>query len=176
MSPVAGPSGVTSVQTGSGSEQTNDNELPYSFTQVREKTFKNGVKDRHVRVKFDFIGSLEGRKLSTIHDGLSNMFDDVISQATNNLQRSDLCRIIINHPSLTNSVVVPLQKIEDTLAENVLQTFENVLNSHQNLEMADGFSLDVGTMELPKGGRNLPIHCLTGPEDAARNKKKHHSN
>ena len=78
LSPVAGPSGVTSVQTGRGSEQTNDNELPYSFTQVREKTFKNGVKDRHFRVKFDSNGSLEGRKLSTKHDGLSN------SQATNN--------------------------------------------------------------------------------------------
>ena len=78
------------------------------------------------------------------------MFDDIIFQAMNNLQRSDLCRIIINHPSLTNSVVVPLLKIEDMSAENGLQIFENVLNSHQNLEMADGFSPDVDTMELPK--------------------------
>ena len=170
-SPVAGPSHETPYQTGHGSDETDDSALPYSFTQIREKTFKNGVKDRHFRVKFDPEESLEGQKLSKMHNGLLNMFNDVISEATNNLQGSDLCRVVVNHPSLTNSVFIPLKKIDDMTGEDVLQQFENVLNSHQDLEMTDGFSVDVGTMELPKGGKFLPIHCLTGPEDAVRNKR-----
>ena len=170
-SPVAGPSHETPYQTGHGSDETDDSALPYSFTQIREKTFKNGVKDRHFRVKFYPEESLEGQKLSKMHNGLLNMFNDVISEATNNLQGSDLCRVVVNHPSLTNSVFIPLKKIDDMTGEDVLQQFENVLNSHQDLEMTDGFSVDVGTMELPKGGKFLPIHCLTGPEDAVRNKR-----
>ena len=170
LSPVAGTSHETPQQIGHGSSETNDSTLPFSFTKVREKTFKNGVKDKLYKVKFNPEKSLEGQKLSSMHNQLLNMFDDVISEATNSLQGSDLCRVVVHHPSLTNPIYVPLQKVDHVSGQDVLQHVENVLNSHQNLEMTENFSVDVGTMELPKGGKHLPSHCLTGPEDTVHHK------
>ena len=51
LSPVAGTSHETPQQIGHGSSETNDSTLPFSFTKVREKTFKNGVKDKLYKVK-----------------------------------------------------------------------------------------------------------------------------
>ena len=169
LSPVEGPSEVH--QTGYGDGEANVNEMFYSFREVRQKTFKNGVIDRHYRVKFNPEQSLEGRKLSTMHNQLQNMFDDVISQATAHLRGSDLCRVVVHHPSLTNSVYYPLKKVDKASGQDILQHFENVLNSHQSLEMNEGFSVDVGTMELPGGGTRLPIDCLVGDDNSLHKKR-----
>ena len=168
---MAGPSHETLQQTGYGSGQTNENRLSYNFAQVGQKTFKNDVIDRHYRVKFIPEKSLEGKKLSTMHNQLQSMFDDVISEATANLGGTDLCRVVVHHPSLTNSMYYPLKKVDNVTGQDVLEHFENILNSHQSLEMNEEFSVDVGTMELPKGGTRLPINSLIGPYNSAHRKR-----
>ena len=37
--------------------------------------------------------------------------------------------------------------------------------------MNEGFSVDVGTMELPGGGTRLPINCLVGEDNSLHRKR-----
>lgn len=37
--------------------------------------------------------------------------------------------------------------------------------------MNEGFSVDVGTMELPGGGTRLPINCLVGDDNSLHKKR-----
>ena len=60
-SPQPGPSHMSSQQTVGGTSPTDQTQLSYQFEIVAEKTFKNGVKDRHFRVKFNPDQSLDGR-------------------------------------------------------------------------------------------------------------------
>ena len=76
-----------------------------------EKTFKNRVIDRHYRVKFNLDKSLEGQHLSSLHNQLEDMFDDVIDQASANLKGADLARVIIHHPKLDNNVYLLLKRV-----------------------------------------------------------------
>ena len=52
-----------------------------------------------------------------------------------------------------------------------MEHFENVLNSHQDLDMNESFHVDVGTMELPKGGAKLPITSLVGEDNSLARKR-----
>ena len=170
-SPVPGPSHLSPEQTGSGTAETNQSQLSYKFEKIGEKTFKNGVIDRHYRVKFDPHQSLDGKNLSSMHEQLEDMFDDVIDQASANLNDNDLMRLIVHHPDLTNNIHIPLRKVENLSGHDVLEYVENVMSSHQNLDMNDSFNVDVGTMELPKGGTRLPITSLAGADNSIERKR-----
>ena len=56
---------------------------------------------------------------------------------------------------------MPLRKLDDLSSQDVLEYVENVLSSHQDLDMTNSFHVDVGTMELPKGGDRLPKNVFT---------------
>lgn len=45
------------------------------------------------------------------------------------------------------------------------------MNSHQDLDMNESFHVDVGTMELPKGGAKLPITSLVGEDNSLARKR-----
>ena len=45
------------------------------------------------------------------------------------------------------------------------------MSSHQDLDMNDSFHVDVGTMELPKGGAKLPITSLVGDDNSLARKR-----
>ena len=111
LSAVPGPSHWSPPQIGHGASQVHDSSLSYRFEKVGEKTFKNGVIDRHYRVKFNPDESLEGQNLSSLHNQLEDMFDDVIDQARDNLDGADLARVIIHHPKLDNNIYFPLRQI-----------------------------------------------------------------
>ena len=127
--------------------------------------------DRHYRVKFNPDNSLEGQNLSTLHNQLEDMFDDVIGKARENLNGKDFARVVIHHPKLDNNIYVPLREIDNLSGHDVLEHFQNVMNSHQDLDMNDSFHVDVGTMELPKGGARLPITSLVGEDNSLARKR-----
>ena len=154
-SQVPGPSNESSMQIGHGASPVEQSQLHYSFEKVGEKTFKNGVIDRHYRANFDPDQSLDGENLASMYQELENMFDDVIDQARSNLDGNDLGRIVIHHPKLTNDIYVPLRKLDDLSGHGVLEHIQNVMTSHQAMDMTDSFHVDVGTMELPKGGAGV---------------------
>ena len=56
-------------------------DLNYSFENVGEKTFKNGVIDRHYHGQFYQESNLDGHCMTSIHQKLEKMFDDVTEQA-----------------------------------------------------------------------------------------------
>ncbi|XP_069109808.1 uncharacterized protein [Argopecten irradians] len=99
------------------------------------------------------------------------MFDNVLEEASQNLQDSDLGRVIIHHDNLSNPIYVPLRPLRDLNGEYVMEHLQNVLNSHQDMPINQSFRLDVGTMELPKGGRPLKINSLTGPQSSVTKKQ-----
>ena len=171
LSAVPGPSHWSPPQIGHGASQVHDSSLSYRFEKVGEKTFKNGVIDRHYRVKFNPHESLEGQNLSSLHNQLEDMFDDVIDKARGNLDGADLARVIIHHPKLDINIYFPLRQIDHLSGHDVLEHFENVLSSHQDLDMNDSFHVDVGTMELPKGGAKLPITSLVGDDNSLARKR-----
>ena len=167
-----GPSHITPRQTGGGdASQTDQTQMSYQFEKVGEKTFKNGVIDRHYRVKFNPDQSLDGRNLSSMHEQLEDMFDDIIEQARDNLDDNNLMRLVVHHPKLTNNIHIPLRKIENLSGHDALEYVENVMSSHQDLDMDDSFYVDVGTMELPKGGTRLPITSLAGMDNSIERNK-----
>ncbi|KAJ8315885.1 hypothetical protein KUTeg_006561 [Tegillarca granosa] len=159
----------------SDSEETNQigfgsTSLPYEIRKVNERTFKNSVIDRHYKVKFHPDEALENQKLSNLQNELGNMFEEVLNDARDGLQGSDLMRVIINHPNLNNPVYVPLQKVNELDSDKIMEYLENVLTSHENLEMNQDFSLDIGTMQLPSGGARVQITRITGPNNSLSRK------
>lgn len=74
-----------------------------------------------------------GQTLISLHSQLQAMFDDAISHATNNLQKSDLGRIIIHHGNLTSPVYVPLRPLEKLSVRKAMEHQTNVLTSHEHL-------------------------------------------
>ena len=97
LSPEAGPSHLS--QIGHGSSHVEPSQLHYSFEKVGQKTFKNGVIDRHYRVKFSPDQRLNGQNLASIHRELEDIIDDVIHQARSNLDGNDLGRLVLHHPN-----------------------------------------------------------------------------
>lgn len=165
FSPVPGPSNVN--QKGSG-----DVNIAYTIKKVSEKTFKNAVIDRHYKVQFNSDNAVQDEKLSDIHNELQTMFDELLSEVKSGLEGNDLCRIIVKHPDLTSSIVIPLQKIDELSGDKVMEYIENVLNSHENLTLQKEMAIDIGTMELPKGGgRSIPITDLFGSNNSLVRKK-----
>lgn len=86
------------------------------------------------------------------------------------MQTSDLARIIIHHDNLSNPIYVPLKPLSEMTGHHVLEYLQNVLNSHQELPLNQTFLLDVGTMELPRGGA-FNMTRLTGPHNDMERKK-----
>jgi len=176
FSPIHGPSHAFSLmpipthksQIGRGS--SSDGTLKYDIEKVNVRTFKNSVVDAHYKVSFDIDQSKKGEKLSNMYNSLENMFDDVITHATTGLQGSDLGRIVIHHDALMNPVYVSLSPLDKLTGNDVMEYLQNVLNSHEDLPLDQSFRLDVGTMELPKGGRGDLINCLSGFNNSLKQK------
>ncbi|XP_069108951.1 uncharacterized protein [Argopecten irradians] len=148
-----------SAQTGSGSPEPGPSHaegsenLPYTFQKVKQRTFKNSVVDTHYEVKFNVDKTIENKKLSTLYGEIEGMFDDVIGEASQTLQESDLGRIIIHHDNLSNPIYVPLRPLRDLTGEYVMEHLQNVLNSHQDMPMDQSFRLDCPSWYYIKASR-----------------------
>ena len=126
-------------------------DTPYMVTKRRVRTFKkNGAIDTTYQVKFS--EGWQGGKLTDLISELYNMFDDAIGSATTGLAENDLARVVIHHDSLDSPLVVPLRQISQLDASVVMSHVENVLNSHQGLALDTSFRIDIGVIQLPRGG------------------------
>ena len=140
--------GLHQQQTGSGEQQ----DPGYSFRKIKERTFRNSKAiDHHYIVKFnsDFVRKKE--KVRDVQDKLAQLFDATLKQATENLRKSDLVRVIIHSDTLITSIVVPLRKIEDMSSAVVLNHVNHVLTSQEDMPVDESFYLDIGTVQVPAG-------------------------
>ena len=119
---------------------------------MSEKSFKDTVKDRVYEVKFN--EEWGGRKIEDIMEGLRDMFKDVLNDTCSNLSSTDLVRVAIHHESLGNALVVAARKISDMSPTVILDRIQNLMNSQKNLAVDESFRIQVGTIDLPKGGVN----------------------
>lgn len=101
------------------------------------------------------------------------MFDDVLSQARGH--DADLGRVVLSHPNLNNSIVVPLQSWEKLNADTVMSEITKVLNSNETIPVDEHLLVTVGSIDLPKGGtwsgNKLPVTSLFGPNNSLHKKK-----
>ena len=143
---------------------------PYTFEKRVEKEYMSyKAKDRTYEVKFN--DEWRGSKLIQLYFALFYMFQDVLRNAKANLAGNDLGRVVIHHDGLNNPIVVPLVPLDLLDANRIMDRIEEVLNSNETLELDDSFRIDIGTIELPKGGAKLFINCLMG-EDSSINRKR----
>ena len=82
-----------------------------------------------------------------------------------------LGRVVIHHPSLNDAIVVPLQSLHQLNKDAVLQTIENVLQSHEDLSISDGFDINIGVINVPKRSGRLRTTSLTGTNNSIRRKQ-----
>lgn len=132
-------------QVGSGTQK------PYEFSLRKTRTFaKHAAVEKIYQVKFN--EQLKGRNISDLHAQLHDMFDDVLQEAKIGLADNDLGRVVLRHQNLENPIVVPLRSLDELNADVILTTVENVMRSHQNLPLDDSFDIDIGMINMPKGG------------------------
>lgn len=160
----------TSVQLGGGDDD--EAEKPYFIWKKETRTYKTKLaRDTTFKVKFN--DQWRGDKLIDIYDKLHGMFDDVLSQARGH--DADLGRVVLSHPNLNNSIVVPLQSWEKLNADTVMSEITKVLNSNETIPVDEHLLVTVGSIDLPKGGswsgNKLPVTSLFGPNNSLHKKK-----
>ncbi|CAC5421906.1 unnamed protein product [Mytilus coruscus] len=97
------------------------------------------------------------------------MFDDVLNRAKG--KNNDLGRVIIAHPELNNSIVVPLDKWPNINSQRVMEAVENVLNSEENLPLDTAMEVTIGSINVPSGSGTMPITRLKGKYNSIALKK-----
>ncbi|CAG2242131.1 unnamed protein product [Mytilus edulis] len=143
-------------------------ENPYLFRRSGQKTFsKNLAKETTYKVKFN--DTWKGKKLRNLKKELEKMFDDVLNKAKGN--DNDLGRVIISHPELNNSIVVPLDKRSNINSQRVMEAVENVLNSEENLPLDTSMHVTIGNITVPRGSGRFPIIRLKGTSNSLALKK-----
>ena len=143
----------------------------YHLIKKGEKTFKkDGARDVMYEVRLNHE-DWNGKRIKDVHEQLRNMFADVIRQARGSLTDEDMGRVIIHHPDLTNPIVISLRPLKNLNPEVIMSIIENVLSSHENLAIDDSLNINVGTIEIPKGGKHLGITSTSGENNSILRKK-----
>ena len=143
-----------------------------TFEKKSERTYaKNAAVDRTYQVKID--EEHHGERIEDIREGLHQMFHHVLQEARGNLAGNDLGRVVIQHDSLHDPIVIPLQPWDQLNADVVMGTIEKVLNSNQNLTVDESMDISIGSVDLPKGsgGSNLRITKIKGKGNSLQLKK-----
>ena len=85
------------------------------------------------------------------------------------LEEGDVGRIYVNHPALEKPVVVPPRPLNGLNHDVIMVAVENVLQSEENLDVTDGFDVQLGVARIERGGTNgRPI---TNVQDARFSKR-----
>jgi len=113
----------------------------------------------------------QNKKLKDIHDDLHDMFEDVLNEAKQGAADNDSGKVLVHHPSLNDATVVPLRPLEMLNADVVMEHIEKVLQSHENLAITDGFEVDVGIINVPKGSGWMKITDVHSDNNSIKKKK-----
>lgn len=147
--------------------QTGQGMPAYTLTFRNERHFaKKAAIERIYDVKFN--EQWQGKSLIELHNSLIDMFDDILKQARGSLNDNDLVTVVIRHEQLTNSIVVPLRRIDEINALVILSHIEKVLSSYNELKLNESFESTIGLIDMPKGAGRYNI---TNPETDAYNKR-----
>ena len=88
------------------------------------------------------------------------MFDELVDTAAENYSRdTDKGSLTIYHSSLQSPVFVHLQNLDNIDGEKVMERFERVLNSHEEMTVDQSFVVNIGLLRKKKGGgkKGLPL-------------------
>ena len=154
---------------GSSSEEEDIQEKP-AFRIRRRRVrvfFKNNAVDTTYAIKF--YEKWRGRKLYHLNRELRGMFQQIINELRRLLPHDDLGRIVIHHPNLQNPIVVSLRTLDKLTVDAIMGEIERVLNSHEELTLDRGFVIDVGVIQMPRGGRGKGY--ITNVNEALSKKK-----
>ena len=161
----------TSQQIGGAEASTSHSSSsvkPYFIDETRKRKFKTSLAtDTSFKVKFN--DRWQGEKLIDLSKQLYDMFEDILSKARGH--NADLGRVVVQHPNLSNPIVVPLQPWENLDADAVMDEIMNVINSNEELDVDENMVVTVGSIDLPKGGAKKPITRLFGPGNSLKKKQ-----
>lgn len=159
------------MQVGGGSDASSDITLSYDITKVGERRFKNTAVDQHFEVKFTDIANVKNIRISDLYASLEEMFDSMLAGVAENFRETDLIRVVIHHEDLSNPIFIPLRPLGEMSGARILEFLMNVLNSNQNLTMNTSFSVNIGIITLPAGGRGNHINNLTRKDSSLYSKR-----
>ena len=137
----------------------------YNIIKRHDKLFGTGAIDHVYDVKFN--EEWEGDKLVDILEQLDSMFEKVLTLARDNLEDTDLVRIIIQHDTLEGGpIVISLRTWGELKVSDILDEIQLVQSSTRTIEIDSSFEIIIGSIELPKGGRRVPITSIEGKNNS----------
>ena len=101
---------------------------------------------------------IPGERLIDVRDNLVQMFDDVVDIASTNYDAADKARVTISHSGMAKEIFVHLQDLSNISGETIMNRFEKVLNSNEEMAVDNTFNISVGLMRLHKGGGRNKWH------------------
>jgi hypothetical protein len=128
-------------------------ETKYKILRSSEvRKWKKSMEEINFIVKFN--SDIAGRRLVDIRSDLTEMFQKVIDKASETYSKQDKARMTIGHPDLSEEVFIHLRDLSNLTGQTVMDRFDKILNSHQNLTASEAFRVSVGLMKSYTGGSN----------------------
>ena len=87
-------------------------------------------------------------------DDLRAVFDNLIEKGAEDFNDGDMARIYIEHPDLHKPIMVPPRPLEEMNADVVMEAVENVLQSQEELNVVEGFDVQLAVARVERGGAN----------------------
>lgn len=141
-------------------QDIDNNQREPAFTVTRRKVRvykKNAAVDTTYRISFN--DNWQGSKLKDLLADLTNMFQTVLKDIKTQYDRTDLGRVVLYHPNLAVPIVVSLRPLADLTASAIMDVVVRTLNSNEQLDVREGFDIDIGVIRIPKGtGSTDKIH------------------
>lgn len=79
--------------------------------------------------------------------------DDVLGEIDANEQ--DLVCMLINHPVLTDAIVVSLQNMSEMNAGVIMEHLDNVVQSNKTMDVSDHVNINVEVIRVPSGSGHM---------------------
>ena len=118
------------------------------------------VKEVSYQVKFD--DTHQGKGIKDLKVELHQAFKDLLEQGMQDFAKEEAVgRVHINYPDLHKPIIVPPQPLEKLNPEATMDAVQNVLQSKENLNVAEGFEVNLDVAKMMHGGKGLPITNIT---------------
>ena len=146
-------------------------EKMHSLVMRRERTYaKNGATDITYDIKMS--EKLATKKMTEVTEVLENVFEDVLAQVRQDGNENSLARIVIEHSSLTDPIIVRLQPLEKMETSTIMDAISKTLQSHEEIRMDDdSLSFTIGRINLPSGSGKCRLTNLTGVNNSLIRKR-----
>ena len=110
------------------------------------------IKEQSFGVSFNEVW--QGKPLGDLKAELADMFGDLLQIGFEDFEEGDIGRVYINHPALEKPAVIPPRPLNEINPEIIMDAVENVLQSEENLNVMEGFDVQLGVARIERGGTN----------------------